>query len=212
MRYLHTVPVLIQKLVRASIDEFHEGIAINTIKAEVTNASKPKKIDDLSSDSGKSVASPPSTELRTITSGPIISITSTIPDPDNDISDDQPKSSEPSNNHGYNNSSPTLHIGISEESTPASGIRRGSYTTDGLSKLDIQQDGDKNEEDERTIGDADADVIADKKQKAANCLKRKRGNESEDEYTDEDSEEEEIPHEDTKPVLEVPDEEDLADM
>jgi hypothetical protein len=201
--------------VRASIDEFHEGTAVNPTKAEVTNASKSNTIDDLSSGNGQAVASPPSTELRMITSGPATFTTSTTPDTDNDISGDPPKSSEPSNNPQHNNSSPTLHTGMSEESLPAPGIRPGACTIDGLSELDMQQDGDQsatNEEGEMTINDDDPDVTAAKKQSAANCLKRKRGNELEDEYTDEDSDEEEIPPDDTKPVMEVPEEEDLADM
>jgi hypothetical protein len=104
---------------------------------EIINISKSKKIDDLSSDNDKSIVSPSSIELYMIISGSIISIISTILDPDNDISNDQSKSSESSNNHGYNNSSLILYIGISEESILISGIRWGSYIIDGLSKLDI---------------------------------------------------------------------------
>ena len=63
-----------------------------------------------------------------------------------------------------------------------------------------------------TIDDNDPDVTVAKKQSAANCLKRKRENELESDYTDDDSDEEEIPPEDTKQVVEVPKEEDLADM
>ena len=200
---------------RAPIDEFYEGTAVNPTKTEVINTSKSSTIADLSFNGGQTVASPLSTELRTITSGPATFTTSTTPDTDNDISGDPPKSSKLSNNRQHNNSSPTLHTGMSEESSPAPGIGGGTFTTDGLSEPDMQQNGDQsatNEEDEMTIDDDDdTDVTVTKKQSASKCLKRKRGNESEDKYTDDDSDDENPP-EDTKPVMEVPDEEDLADM
>ena len=104
---------------------------------EVININKSNKIDDLSSNNDKSIISPSSIEFHMIISGSIIFIISSISDPDNNISRDQSKSSESSNNHGYNNSSLILYIGISEELLLISGIRWGSYIIDGLSKLDI---------------------------------------------------------------------------
>ena len=200
---------LIQKSAQAPIDEFLERTAVHRTETQVANTSK---------SSGQVIASRPSVELPTVCSEPTTPITSTTANTDNDISGNPHEPSQLSYDHRSDNSPPTLHTGMSEPSPHATGVEQGTSTTDDdSSEPDMQQNGDQlvtNEEDEMAIDEDHTNVAAAKKQSASNCLKRKRGNESEDEYSDDDDRDsdDEIPPEDTKPVIEVLDEEDLADM